>query len=42
MFSILKEKLAYIYFFSMSDEEESGCARKRMWKITSGVFVVSF
>ena len=38
MFSITERKiLAYRYFFSMSDEE-SHSARKRMLKITSGVF----
>ena len=36
-----KKKLAYRYFCSMSDEE-SRSARKRMWKITSGVFIVFF
>ena len=35
------KKLAYRYFFSMSDEE-SHSARKRMSKITSGVFIVFF
>ena len=41
-FQYLKEKLAYRYrFFSMSDEE-SHTTRKRMQKITSGVFVVFF
>ena len=29
------------YLFSMNDEE-SHSARKRMWKITSGVFIVFF
>ena len=37
--SSLKEKLAYRYFYSTSDEE-SHSARKRMWKITSVVFIV--
>ena len=42
-FQKLKEKLAYRYFFSMSRDEESHSARKRMWKITqSGVFIVFF
>ena len=40
-FQYLKEKQAYRYFFSMSDKE-SRSARKRMWKITSGVFIVLF
>ena len=40
-FQLLKEKLAYRYFFSMSDEE-SRSARKRMWKIISGIFIVFF
>ena len=40
-FQKLKEKLAYRYFCSMSDEE-SRSARKRMWKMTSGVFIVFF
>ena len=40
-FQQLKEKLAYRYLFSMSDEE-SRSARKWMWKITSGVFIVFF
>ena len=35
----MKGKLAYIYLFSISDEESHG-ARMRMWKITSGVFIV--
>ena len=38
-FQYLKEKLAYKYFFSMNDVE-SRSARKRMWKITSSVFIV--
>ena len=38
-FQQLKEKLAY--FFSMSDVE-SRSARKRMWKVASGVFIVFF
>ena len=33
--------IAYRYFFRMSDEENRS-ARKRMWKITSGVFIVLF
>ena len=37
-FQQLKEKLAYRYFFRMSDEE-SRSVRKRMWKITYGVFI---
>ena len=41
LFSITEKKLAYRYFFSMSDEE-SRSAHKRMWKITSGVFIVFF
>ena len=36
-----REKLAYRYFFSMSDEE-SRSVPKRMWKITSGVLIVFF
>ena len=40
-FQQLKEKLAFRYFFSMSDEE-SRSARKRTRKITSGVFIVFF
>ena len=40
-FQQLKEKLACRYSFSMSDEE-SRSARKRMWKITSGVLIVFF
>ena len=37
-FESLKDKLAYRYFFSMSDEErDSHSARKGMWEITSGV-----
>ena len=40
-FQQLKEKLAYSYFFSMSDEE-SRSVGKRMWKITSGDFIVFF
>ena len=40
IFSIT-ERLAYRYFFSMSDEE-SGSTLKRMWKITSGVSIVFF
>ena len=36
-----KEKLAYRYFFSTSDEE-SRSVRKRMWKTTCGVFFVFF
>ena len=41
IFSITERKLAYRYYFSMSDEE-SHSARKRMWKITCGVFFVFF
>ena len=37
-FQQLKEKLAYRYFFSVSDEE-SHSVRKRMWKIISAVFI---
>ena len=37
----MKEKLAYRYFFSMGDKE-SRSARKRMCKITSGVFIVFY
>ena len=37
-FSITDEKLAYRYFFRMSDEESRN-AHKRMWKITSGNFI---
>ena len=36
-----EKKIAYRYLFRMSDEE-SQSARKRMWKITSGVFIVFF
>ena len=38
-FQYLEEKLAYRYFFRMSDEERHS-VRKRMGKITSGVFIV--
>ena len=41
IFSITERKPAFRYFFSMSDEE-SRSARKRMRKITSGVFIVFF
>ena len=42
IFSITERKiLAYRYFFRMSDEE-SPSARKRMWKVASGVFIVFF
>ena len=41
MFSITERKLAYKYFFSMSDKENH-CMRKQIWKITSGVFIVFF
>ena len=34
-----KTSIELWYFFSMSDEG-SRSARKRMWKITSGVFIV--
>ena len=37
----MKGKLAYGYFFSLSNEESHG-GRKRMWEITSGVFIVFF
>ena len=37
----ITERKTSIYFFSMSDEE-SRSVRKRMWKITSGVFIVFF
>ena len=37
-FQSLKEKLAYRYFFSMSDESHSVCMW--MWKTSSGVFIV--
>ena len=42
IFSITERKTSTVrYFCSMSDEE-SRSARKRMWKITSGVFIVFF
>ena len=41
IFNNWKKKLAYRYFFRMSDEE-SPSARKRMWKVASGVFIVFF
>ena len=37
----ITERKSSIYFFSMSNEE-SRTARKRMWKITSGIFIVFF
>ena len=37
----ITERKTSIYFFSMSDEE-SRSVHKRMWKITSGVFIVFF
>ena len=39
IFYITERKARYRYFFSMRDEE-SRSARKRMWKITSDIFVV--
>ena len=41
IFSITERKLAYRYFFSMSNKE-SHSTHKRMWKITSSVFIVFF
>ena len=40
-FSITERKLAYRYCFRVSDEE-SYSARKQMWKIASGGFIVFF
>ena len=39
--SITERKTSIQILFSMSDEENHS-ARKRMWKITSGVFTVFF
>ena len=41
IFNNWEKKLAYRSFFRMSDEE-SPRARKRMWKVASGVFIVFF
>ena len=41
IFNNWKKKLAYRYFFRMSDEG-SPSARKRMWRVASGVFIVFF
>ena len=41
IFSITEKKTSIEILLSMSDEE-SRSARKRMWKITSGVFIVFF
>ena len=41
IFSITERKRTFRYFFSMSDKE-SYSVRKRMWKITSDVFIVLF
>ena len=37
----ISERKTSIYFISMSDEEGHS-ARKRMWKITSGISIVFF